>query len=147
MKYNQLVNKILNEVIGPNAPGDSGMPVPQKDYRWPSGGLTPEMLISMDKMNKSPEAVKETVIKLLLQVDEYFQDNDKYWKPLMERILKENNAKSLTELLNKVNMNKLKSLANILLLAGKSILIANKHEKDVQNIQQLHKAVMSLFPQ
>lgn len=144
-KFNKLVKRILNEVVGPNSPGDDSLPSPQKDYRGPSGELTPEMLKQIQGKANTPKAIKDIVTELILQMDKHFENEDKHWKPFVERLLRENKSQSLKDLLESATPQRLKSLANILLLAGKSIFIKLGQEQNAQVASQLHKGLMELF--
>ena len=144
-KYDKLVNKILNEVVGPNSPGNDSLPTPNKDYKWPSGEITPEMLQDLDKKANTPKAIKDIVVGFLLELDGHLEDDYKYWFPFIEKLLKENKSDSLTDLLESATLQRLKSLANILLLAGKSVFIKLGREKDAQTTAQLHNVIMKLF--
>lgn len=143
--YDKLVSKILSEVVGPNAPGGDSLPTPNKDYKWPSGEITPEMLQDLDKKANTPKAIKDIVVGFLLELDGHLEDDYKYWFPFIEKLLKENKSDSLTDLLESATLQRLKSLANILLLAGKSVFIKLGREKDAQTTAQLHNVIMKLF--
>ena len=145
MKYDALVNKILSEVVGPNAPGGDSLPTPQKDYKWPSGELTPDMLQQIQGKANTPKAIKDIVTDLIMELDKHLENDTTNWKPFVERLLKENKSQSLKDLLESATPQRLKSLANILLLAGKSIFIKLGQEKNAQTANQLHRTVMELF--
>jgi len=144
-KFNKLVKRILNEVVGPNSPGDDSLPSPQKDYRWSSGKLTPEILKQIQGKANTPKAIKDIVSELMLEMDRHFENDDKHWKPFVERLLKENKSQSLQDLLESATIERLKSLTNILLLTGKSIFIKLGQEQNAQVASELHKGLMQLF--
>ena len=144
-KFNKLVNQILTEVIGPNSPSDDSLPVPQKDYKGQSSEVTPDMIREIQKRATSPKAVKDITVGFLLQLEKQLEGDTQYWKPFVERLLKENKSQSLKDLLESAPIDRLKSLTNILLLTGKSIFIKLNQEQNAQVANQLHQALMQLF--
>jgi hypothetical protein len=143
--YDKLVSKILSEVVGPNAPSNDSLPTPNKDYKWPSGEITPEMLQDIEKRANTPKAIRDITIDLVMHVNNFFE-NDQYWGPFIERLLREEKSEDLKQLLSTVSTKRLKSLSRLLLLTGKSIFIKKGENKNADSIDTLLNVLMKIFP-